>query len=189
MSNSIPVAITAGLRPELFNDQTALSRKVLIAVLSVLVIAGLAFRVSGLASEGLSDDELNKLEAVNDYRAHGLTGANGEHPLVMKALLTVAVIASEHWNQTSLVASRPELNLPVEVSLRLPGAIFGALTAVLIFLVASELFGSEVALIAAALWAFDPLALGFNRIAKEDTFLIFFFLLANLFWLRGLLYV
>ena len=185
MSNSIPVAITAGLRPELFNDQTALSRKVLIAVLSVLVIAGLAFRVSGLASEGLSDDELNKLEAVNDYRAHGLTGANGEHPLVMKALLTVTVIASEHWNQTSLVTSRPELNLPVEVSLRLPGAIFGALTAVLIFLVASELFGSEVALIAAALWAFDPLALGFNRIAKEDTFLIFFFLLANLFWLRG----
>src|SRR5438045_3841652 len=102
----------------------------------------------------------------------------------MKALLAVAVIASEHWSQTSLVASRPELNLPVEVSLRLPGAIFGAVTPVLIFLVASELFGFEVALIAAALWAFDPLALGFNRIAKEDTFLIFFFLLANLFWLR-----
>ena len=75
--------------------------------------------------------------------------------------------------------------MPVEVSLRLPGAIFGAVTSVLIFLIASELFGPEVALIAAALWAFDPLALGFNRIAKEDTFLIFFFLLANLFWLRG----
>ena len=185
LSNSTPVAITAGLRPELFKDQIALSRKVLIVVLSVLVIAGLAFRVSGLASEGLSDDELNKLVAVNDYRAHGLTGANGEHPFVMKALLTVSVIASERWNQSSLAAAHPELKVPVEVSLRLPGAIFGAVTAVLIFLVASELFGSEVALIAAALWAFDPLALGFNRIAKEDTFLIFFFLLANLFWLRG----
>ncbi|MFN2577518.1 MAG: ArnT family glycosyltransferase [Pyrinomonadaceae bacterium] len=185
MSNSIPVAITAGLRPELFKAQTTLSRKVLIAALSVIVIAGLALRVTGLASEGLSDDELNKLVAVNDYRAHGLTGANGEHPFVMKALLTVSVIASEHWNQTSLVAANPGLSLPVEASLRLPGAIFGALTAVLIFLVAAELFGSEVALIAAALWAFDPLALGFNRIAKEDTFLIFFFLLANLFWLRG----
>jgi len=185
LSNSTPVAITAGLRPELFKDQTALGRKVLIAALSVLVIAGLAFRVSGLASEGLSDDELNKLLAVNDYRAHGLTGANGEHPFVMKALCTASVVASERWNQTSLAAAHPELKLPVEVSLRLPGAIFGAVIPVLIFLVASELFGSEVALIAAALWAFDPLALGFNRIAKEDTFLIFFFLLANLFWLRG----
>lgn len=157
----------------------------MIAALSILVIAGFAFRVRGLASEGLSDDELNKLVAVNDYRAHGLTGANGEHPFVMKALCTLSLVAAERWNQTSLVAGHPQLNVPVEASLRLPGAIFGALTPVLIFLVASELFGSEVALIAAALWVFDPLALGFNRIAKEDTFLIFFFLLANLFWLRG----
>ena len=29
------------------------------------------------------------------------------------------------------------------------------------------------------------MAIGFNRIAKEDTFLLFFFLLANVFWLRG----
>src|SRR5437660_2033172 len=160
-------------------------RKLLIAALSILVVAGFALRSSGLSSEGLSDDELNKLVAVNDYRAHGLTGANGEHPFLMKALLGVSVIASEHWNQTSFVASHPQLNMPVEVSLRLPGAIFGAITPTLIFLLASELFGSEVGLIAAALWAFDPLVLGFNRIAKEDTFLVFFFLLANFFWLRG----
>jgi len=185
LSNSTPVAITAGLRPEFFKDQTALNRNVLIAALSILVIAGFALRVSGLASEGLSDDELNKLVAVNDYRAHGLTGANGEHPFVMKALCTLSLIAADRWDQASLVAGHPGLNVPVEVSLRLPGVIFGALTPVLIFLVAAELFGSEVALIAAALWVFDPLALGFNRIAKEDTFLIFFFLLANLFWLRG----
>jgi predicted membrane-bound dolichyl-phosphate-mannose-protein mannosyltransferase len=160
-------------------------RKVLIAALSILVIAGFALRSTGLASEGLSDDELNKLVAVNDYRARGLTGANGEHPFLMKALLGVSLIASEHWNQTSFVTAHPQLNVPVEVSLRLPGALFGAITPILIFLLASELFGSEVGLIAAALWAFDPLVLGFNRIAKEDTFFIFFFLLACVFWLRG----
>ena len=55
----------------------------------------------------------------------------------------------------------------------------------LIYLLASELFGAEVGLIAAALWTFDPMAMGLNRIAKEDTFLLFFFLLANVFWLRG----
>jgi predicted membrane-bound dolichyl-phosphate-mannose-protein mannosyltransferase len=179
-------AITAGLRPELFGEAGAsLSRTLLAAVLSVLVIAGFGFRVTGLGTEGLSEDELNKLNAVSDYRANGLTSANGEHPLLMKAMLTVSVIGAEKWNATSLVATHPELNLPIETSLRLPNALFGALTVALIFLVASELFGLEAGLIAAALWAFDPLAIGFNRIAKEDTFLVFFFLLANVFWLRG----
>ena len=187
LPNQLPVAITAGLRPELFKDEISglLSRRVLIVFLAVLVIAGFAFRTAGLGSEGLSDDELNKLAAVNEYRARGLTGANGEHPFLMKALLGISLVASEHWNQTSLVASHPQLNIPVEVALRLPAAIFGTLTAILIFLVATELFGSEVGLIAAMLWTFDPLVIGFNRIAKEDTFFIFFFLLVCLFWIRG----
>lgn len=187
-SNRQPAAITAGLRPELFTDRVSnlLNRKVLLVVLTLLlVISGLAFRATGLATEGLSDDELNKLTAVNEYRSQGLTGANGEHPFLMKALLGVSLIASEHWNQTSLVALHPQLNVPVETALRLPGAIFGAFTAILVFLVAAELFGREVGLIAAALWTFDPLVIGFNRIAKEDTFFIFFFLLACLFWLRS----
>jgi predicted membrane-bound dolichyl-phosphate-mannose-protein mannosyltransferase len=179
--------VTAGLRPELFAGAGAhsVSRVLLVTAISVLVVAGFAFRVNGLSSEGLSEDELNKLSAVNEYRSQGLTSANGEHPLLMKALVTISVIAAEKWNQTSLVASHPDLNLPVETSLRLPGALFGAFIAVLIFLVASELFGLEVGLISAALWAFDPLAISYNRIAKEDTFLIFFFMLANFFWLRG----
>jgi hypothetical protein len=187
LSAAAPPVVTAGLRPELFAGAGAgsLSRTLLAAVLSVLVIAGFGFRVIGLSTEGLSEDELNKLNAVSDYRTHGLTSANGEHPLLMKAMLTVSVIGAEKWNATSMVATRPELNIPVETSLRLPNALFGALTVVLIFLVTSELFGLEAGLIAAALLAFDPLAIGFNRIAKEDTLLVFFFLLANVFWLRG----
>lgn len=183
---ALPV-VTAGLRPELFAGAGTHSvrRVLLVTALSMLVLVGFGFRVNGLSSEGLSEDELNKLNAVNEYRAQGLTSANGEHPLLMKALLTVSVIVAERWNQTSLVAGHPELNVPLESSLRFPGALFGAFTAVLIFLVASELFGLEVGLISAALWACDPLAISFNRIAKEDTFLIFFFLLANFFWLRG----
>jgi predicted membrane-bound dolichyl-phosphate-mannose-protein mannosyltransferase len=175
------------LRPEFFSGAgtRVVPRTILILALSVLVIAGFAFRAHNLASEGLSEDELNKLNAVGDYRAHGLTSANGEHPLLMKALLTVTVIGAERWNQTSLVAGHPDFNIPVEMSLRLPSALFGAATAVLIFLVAAELFGLEIGLLSAALWAFDPLTIGLNRIAKEDTFLVFFFLLAIFFWLRG----
>lgn len=175
------------MRPELFGGARAYSlpRVLLVTALSVLVVAGFALRANGLSSEGLSEDELNKLEAVNEYRSHGLSSANGEHPLLMKALLTVSVVTADAWDRTSLVSAHPELNVPVETSLRVPPAMFGAFTAILIFMVATELFGWEIGLLSAALWTFDPLAIGYNRIAKEDTFLIFFFLLASFFWLRG----
>jgi len=174
--------ITAGLRPELFAGRGVLanSRTLVFVALIGLAIAGFGFRATGLSAEGLSEDELNKLNAVADYRANGLTGANGEHPMLMKACQAATIILAEKWNSIS-----PSHQIAPETALRLSGAIVGALTTILIFLIASELFGTEVALIAAALWAFNPMAIGFNRIAKEDSFLLFFFLLANVFWLRG----
>ena len=183
MSARAEAIVTAGLRPELFAGRGLLtnSRTLIFAALAVLIIAGFGFRVTGLSAEGLSEDELNKHTAVADYRAHGLTGANGEHPMLMKTLQAASIIAAEKWN--SLVG--PAQQIAPETALRLPGVIAGALTALLIYLIAAELFGAEVALIAAALWAFEPMAIGFNRVAKEDTFLLFFFLLANVFWLRG----
>ena len=62
-----------------------------IVTLVALVLGGFALRARGLSAEGLADDELNKLDASVDYRTHGLTGANGEHPFLMKALLTASV--------------------------------------------------------------------------------------------------
>lgn len=180
--------VTAGLRPDLFTDSGShsINRTLLITTLAVLLLGAFAFRAHGLSVEGFADDELNKLIAVDDYRAHGLTGANGEHPFLMKALVAGSVIAAEKWDASAIATAHPsELYIPVEVAVRLPGVLFGSLTMLLIYLVAAELFGVEVALIAAALWAFDPAAVGFTRIAKEDTFLLFFFLLANFFWLRG----
>ncbi len=187
MSAQVESIITAGLRPELFAGRGVLSasRTLITVALAVLIVAGFGFRVTGLSAEGLSEDELNKLNAVADYRAHGLTGANGEHPMLMKTLEAASIILAEKWNNTSFVASHEAESISPETALRLPGTILGALTALLIYLIAAELFGAEVALIAAALWTFDPSAIGFNRIAKEDTFLLFFFLLANVFWLRG----
>ena len=187
MSTRAESIITAGLRPELFAGRGVLtnSRALVVIALVVLVIAGFGFRVNGLSADGLSEDELNKLNTVADYRAHGLTGANGEHPMLMKAFQTASIILAEKWNNTSFVAAHPANQIAPETALRIPGTIVGALSAVLIFLIVSELFGAEVALIAAALWTFDPSAIAFSRIAKEDSFLLFFFLLANVFWLRG----
>jgi len=187
VSASAETVVTAKIRPELFVDRgvRSASRTLIVSALAVIILVGFGFRVTNLGAEGLSEDELNKLQAVEDYRAHGLTSTNGEHPFLMKALLTASVVTAEQWNSTSIVQSNPSLYVSTEAALRFPGVILGAFTALLIFLVVSELFGIEIALIAAALWALDPSGIGFNRIAKEDSFFLFFFLLGNVFWLRG----
>jgi predicted membrane-bound dolichyl-phosphate-mannose-protein mannosyltransferase len=187
LSASADAIVTAGLAPERFvGEGTRLSSRTLVAsVLTLLIILGVGFRVTGLGAEGLSEDELNKLRAVEDYRAHGLTATNGEHPMLMKAILTASIVAADRWNSSAIVSARPSMRVSTEAALRFPAAIFGALCTLLIFMLVAELFGTETALLAAALWALDPTGIGFNRIAKEDTFLLFFFLLANVFWMRG----
>ena len=135
MSAQAEAIVTAGLRPELFAGRGVLtnSRTLVFVTLIILVIAGFGFRVTGLSAEGLSEDELNKLNAVADYRANGLTGANGEHPMLMKALQTTSIILAEKWNNISFVASRPDDRIAPETALRLPGTIAGALSALLIY--------------------------------------------------------
>lgn len=178
---------TASITPELFADlhTRTLSRALLVTVLTFLLLVGFGLRATQLGVESLSEDELNKLYAVEDYRARGLTSSNGEHPWLMKGLMTASIVVAERWNATSFAQARAGWRISTEGALRFPAALFGALTAVLLFFVVAELFGPSVGLIAAALWALDPAAIGFNRIGKEDTFLLFFFLLANVFWLRG----
>ncbi|MET0648248.1 MAG: glycosyltransferase family 39 protein [Pyrinomonadaceae bacterium] len=187
MSAPAASATTAPVRPEPFPGQSVgtTSRAFVVSALTLFLLVGFGLRAYQLGAESLSEDELNKVRAVAEYRERGLTPANGEHPFLMKALLTVSIVASEGWNATAAARENPRLQISTETAARLPGALLGALTSILLFLVTRELFGTEVALLAAALWAFDPAAVGFNRIAKEDTFLVFFFLLANLFWLRG----
>lgn len=188
MTTSTPAtAVTASAPPESFptSADRKITRPIALLVLILCIVGGFALRAGNLGAEGLSEDELNKWEAVADYRVRGMTASNGEHPMLMKALQTASVVACEHWNATTLARSNATLQISPEASLRLPSAIFGALTALLIFLVTSELFGAQVGLIAAVLWSFDPTAIGLNRMAKEDSFFAFFFLLANLFWVRS----
>lgn len=187
MAASIETATPAEIAPdEAVAPQTwSTGRIITLSLLALLVATGFWFRAAQLGAEGLSEDELNKLYAVEDYRARGLSSKNGEHPMLMKALITVSVVAVEDWNALPIAQNYPALRISTEAALRIPGALVGALTTVLVFLVAASLFGPEIGLIAAALWALDPSGISFNRIAKEDSFLLFFFLLANVFWLRS----
>jgi 4-amino-4-deoxy-L-arabinose transferase-like glycosyltransferase len=178
---------TATINPELVLDETMRvgTSFWLTVLLCVIIAIGFGFRVADLGAESLSEDELNKLMAVADYRANGLTAANGEHPMLMKVAQTISVIAAEKWNSWGLGRSHLAWHVTTEGALRFPNALLGILSAFLLFLVVQQLFGTRIGVLAAALWSLDPNAIAFNRIAKEDTFVIFFFLLANLIWLRG----
>lgn len=175
---------TAGIDPEKFADELffARNRRVAVIILAVFLAVGFGSRIIDLGNESLSEDELNKLQTVEDYRENGLSAKNGEHPFLMKGMQTVSVIVVERLNNT---ISSPALKISDESAIRFPVALFGTFTILLLFLLVSELFGRSIGLISAIFWAIEPMAIGFDRIAKEDSLVLFFFLLTNLFWIRG----
>jgi 4-amino-4-deoxy-L-arabinose transferase-like glycosyltransferase len=148
-----------------------------IVVLSLLVITGLGFRVSHLGAIGFAEDEVNKVEAVRAYERGDIT-ANAEHPMLMKALMFVSMKVGH-----ALAAGGRAIS--DEALLRLPNAIFGALTVIPLFLLTAAFFDRWTGLIAAAFWACGINAITFNRIGKEDTLLVFFMLFAFYFYLRA----
>jgi len=147
-----------------------------VGVLAVLTIVGLGFRVSHLGAIGFAEDEVNKVEAVRAYERGDIT-ANAEHPMLMKALMFISLTRAG-------LGAGPDM-LSDEFALRLPNAIFGALTVIPLFLLTAAFFDRLTGLIAAAFWAGGINAITFNRIGKEDTLLVFFMLFAFYFYLRA----
>lgn len=151
------------------------SRWAVAGVLAFLVLLGLGFRVSQLSAIGFAEDEVNKVDAVHAYE-RGDISANGEHPMLMKALMVTSLKIGRAVAGTSSSD---------EVLLRLPNAIFGALTAIPLFLLTAAFFDRRTGLISAALWAGGVNAITYNRIGKEDTLLVFFMLFGFYFYLRA----
>ena len=151
-----------------------------VLVLVLLAAGGFALRAAGLGEIGFAEDEINKLEAVGAYGRGDIT-KNAEHPMVMKALIFVSVHAAAGWNAGAPAA----LGLSEEAALRLPNVLCGALTVFPVFLLAAALFDCRTGLVAAALWATGVNAVTYNRVAKEDTLLVFFMLLAFYFYVRA----
>ena len=151
-------------------------------VLILVVAAALPVRLVNLSASGFSEDEINKWHAVQAYRVGDFT-ANAEHPMLMKLAAWASVTAGDWWN-----AHQPAgtvVRISPETALRLPNAVAGAVTTAVIFLLGEALFDTPVAAWAAWLWAFDVNASAINRIAKEDTLLLFFLLLGAWWYERG----
>jgi hypothetical protein len=142
----------------------------------LLVVVGLGFRASQLGAIGFAEDEVNKVEAMRAYERGDLT-ANAEHPMLMKALMFNSITRAG-------LDGGPDM-LSDEFALRLPNALFGALTAIPLFLLTAAFFDRWTGLAAAALWATGVNAITYNRIGKEDTLLVFFMLFAFYFYLHA----
>jgi hypothetical protein len=149
-----------------------------ILALAVLVILGFGLRLNGISSLGFAEDEINKINAVRAYE-QGDIRPNAEHPMLMKALMFVSIKAQHAWN------ARAGSQLTDEAALRFPNVLFGALTVIPLYLLTCVFFDRWAGLLAAALWAFGINAITYNRIAKEDTLLVFFMLFGFYFYVRA----
>jgi len=156
------------------------SERYAVVVLLMLVAVGFTLRAAGLGRIGFAEDEINKLDAVAAY-ARGDLARNSEHPMVMKALISVSVGMVRAWN--GVVGELAWVS--DEAAVRLPNVLFGALTVLPLYLLTAAFFGRRTALVAAALWAFGVNAVTYNRVAKEDTLLVFFMLFAFYFYVRA----
>lgn len=157
-----------------------------VVVLALLCVCGFALRVAGVGAVGFSEDEINKLAAIESY-ARGDITPNAEHPMLLKTLALVSVSAARKWDARGggIDGTLTSLDVSDEAALRFPNVLFGALTVVPLFLLAASLFDRRTALFAASFWAFGVNAITYNRVAKEDTLLVFFMLFAFYFYIRA----
>jgi hypothetical protein len=149
----------------------ARQHRIRLIIVGVAVLVGLVARVYRLDSASLAEDESSKIFALRAY-AYGDFTVNAEHPMLMKLMCYGSVRAGEGWN--ALLGEATGLRVSQETALRLPNALFGALTVIPLFFLATALLGFRIGLATAALWALGIDAIWFNRIAKEETLLVFF---------------
>jgi hypothetical protein len=140
-------------------------------IIVIAVIAGFGARVYRLDAAGFAEDEANKVFATRSYEQGDFT-ANAEHPMLMKLLCYGTLHAAAGWNRSFGGALRMQVS--DETALRLPNAVFGALIVIPLLLLTTALLGFRVGAITSVLWALGLDAIWFNRIAKEDTLLVFF---------------
>ena len=147
MMSEVAIADRAA-SPPLFRSR-ALRRsweRTTVIVIGIMIVMGFGLRLTGLGRIGFAEDEINKLDAVRAYNRGDFT-ANAEHPMLMKALIDVSMRAARGWN------SFTGQTISDEAALRFPNALFGALTAIPLFLLTAALFDRPTAFWAAAFWS------------------------------------
>ena len=135
------------------------------ALLFVLVAAGLLLRLYHLSAEGFGDDEVRKWLSANEYLAGRFGGEGVEHPMLMKLLITFALAIGKNFGWEP------------ETITRLPNALVGGLSILVVAQLGKRLFGRTAGLFSAGLATFCITLIGYQRVAKEDTLLGVFLML------------
>ena len=133
--------------PEHLRGRTVRWERAAAVALAALVAIGLWLRLRGLSAEGFADDEVHKWLAANRY-LKGIFSGIGSH-----------------------------FGWAAETMTRLPNALAGGASVLVVALLARRLFGRTAALISAALTACSVTLIGYQRVAKEDTLLGLFLML------------
>ena len=179
--------MTLAMRPEesALNESQARSwrrhRDAAIALL--LAVLAFAVRFNHVDFNSLSEDESAKWAAIQQYRHGHFVGVNSEHPIMLKVLAWGSLAAGERWNRLASLRSWPTMS--PEGWLRFPNVVLGAATAAILFLFCCRMMGIVGSFAASFFWAISPLAVALNRLAKEETPLTFFTLLACYFYCRA----
>ncbi len=146
----------------------------------LLVLLAFAVRIDHIGFNSLSEDEVAKWTAIQEYRHGHFVGVNSEHPMVPKMLAWASLTVGEKWERVSSHLGWPSLS--PEGWLRLPYVLFGSASAAVLYFLCRQMMGIAGSLAAAFFWAVAPLAVSINRLAKEETPLTFFTLLACYFY-------
>lgn len=153
------------------------------AIALLLMALAFAVRIDHVDFNSLSEDESAKWGAVQEYRQGHFVGVNSEHPMMPKMLIWASLTAGERWSRTASRHGWPSMR--PEGWLRFPNVLFGAATTAILFLFCRRMMGFAGSLAAGFFWAVAPLAVTLNRLAKEETLLTFFTLLACYFYCRA----
>jgi 4-amino-4-deoxy-L-arabinose transferase-like glycosyltransferase len=136
------------------------------------VLLGLALRLYGAASAGLTFDESIVWSFAREITAHPLrlVARTADHPLLNAYLVRASSLA---FGETDL-------------GLRILHACVGAATTAVVYRVGSALWGPRAGLLAAALLAVDPFHVSWSRLVIEEAPSLLFEALALLLVFRAL---
>ena len=152
-------------------------------ILLLLTVLAFSVRVYRVDFNSLSEDEVAKWSAVQEYRHGHFAGVNSEHPMLPKMLAWASLATGERWGRVAATHGWPSLN--PEGWLRLPNVLLGALSTAILYLFCRRMMGVAGSFAASFFWAVAPLPVALNRLTKEETPLTFFTLLACYFYCRA----
>ncbi len=150
------------------------------AIAIVLILLAFVVRFDRIGFNSLSEDETAKWTAVQQYRQGHFVDVNSEHPMMLKVTAWASLAAGERWNRLASSQGWPTMN--PEGWIRFPNVLFGAATAAVLFLLCRRMMELPGSFAAGFFWAVAPLAVALNRVAKEETPVTFFSLLACYFY-------